>query len=306
MNIKECVDFINFWIRKERGAFYTIEESIELIDRGQVAYYNDLIPKYATSQIIKDSLSPFRAKYSFTPSNIINGLITIPNYTFRTGIKGLTITSLGFNKSITSVMSVDDSITVESLGNNFTNNIEDVIDDREIEFSSFINPYVTVTPNYQLGNVFINKYDDDGQTNYLDLLDITVQVNNIYYAVKMINEDELSNRLNSQLDPVNASNPVGEMVQLRRIQLYPKTNNYTGTVSYMRKPIKPVYGYTVIGGRTIQYDPATSTQLEWRESDINMVLLKALSSIGINLSDAEVSQFAEVKSQQNYQGVNHL
>jgi hypothetical protein len=96
------------------------------------------------------------------------------------------------------------------------------------------------------------------------------------------------------------------MTQLRKIQLYPKTNNYTGTVSYMRKPIKPVYGYTVVGGRTIEYDPATSTQLEWRESDVNMVLLKALSSIGINLSDAEVSQFAEVKSQQNYQGVNHL
>lgn len=306
MNIKECVDFINFWIRKERGAFYTIEESIELIDRGQVAYYNDLIPKYATSQIIKDSLSPFRAKYTFSPSNIINGVVTIPNYTFRTGIRGLTTTSLGFNKSITSVMEVNDNITVESLSNNFSNLIDTVNNSREIGFSNFIDPYVTITPNYQLGNVFINKYDDDGGTNYLDLLDITVKINNIYYAVKMVNEDELSNRLNSQLDPVNASNPVGEMVQLRKIQLYPNTNNYTGTVSYMRKPIKPVYGYTVVGGRTIQYNPATSTQLEWRESDVNMVLLKALSSIGINLSDAEVSQFAEIKSQQNYQGVNHL
>lgn len=306
MNIKECVDFINFWIRKERGAFYTIEESIELIDRGQVAYYNDLIPKYATSQIIKDSLSPFRAKYTFSPSNIIDGAITIPNYTFRTGIIGLTTTSIGFNKSITSVMDVNDNLTVESLGNNFSNLIDTVIDDREIGFNNFINPYVTVTPNYQLGNVFVDKYDDDGQTNYLDLLDISVRISNSYYAVKMVNEDELSNRLNSQIDPVSLSTPVGEVIQSRKIQLYPKVNNYTGTVSYMRKPIKPVYGYTVVGGRTIEYDPATSTQLEWRESDVNMVLLKALSSIGINLSDAEVSQFAEVKSQQNYQGVNHL
>jgi hypothetical protein len=306
MNIKECVDFINFWIRKERGAFYTIEESIELIDRGQVAYYNDLIPKYATSQIIKDSLSPFRAKYNFTSSDVVNGLVTVPNYTFRTGIIGLTTTSIGFNKSITSVMSVNDTIIVNSLGNNFSNLIDTIISDREIGFSNFINPYVTVTPNYQLGNVFINKYDDDGQTNYLDLLDISVNISNSYYAVKLVNEDELSNRLNSQIDPVSLSTPVGEMVQLRKIQLYPKVNNYVGTVSYMRKPIKPVYGYTIVGGRTIQYDPETSTQLEWRESDVNMVLLKALSSIGINLSDVEVSQFAEVKSQQNYQGVNHL
>jgi len=303
MNIKECVDFINFWIRKERGAFYNIEESIELIDRGQVAYYNDLIPKYATSQIIKDSLSPFRAKYSFTSANIVDGIVTIPNYTFRTGIKGLTTTSLGFNKSITSAMSANDKIKIESVTNNFTNDILSVTNDRQISFTATI---VSTTSNYELGNVFINKYNDDGQTNYLDLLDISIQVNGGYYAVKMINEDELSNRLNSQIDPVANATPVGEMIQLRKIQFYPKVNTYTGTVSYMRKPLKPVYGYTVTGGRTIVYDPATSTQLEWRESDINMVLLKALSSIGINLSDAEVSQFAELKSQQNYQGVNHL
>lgn len=303
MNIKECVDFINFWIRKERGAFYTIEESIELIDRGQVAYYNDLIPRYATSQIIKDSLSPFRAKYNFTSTNIVDGCITIPSYTFRTGIKGLTTTSLGFNKSITSAMSATDKIKVESVTNNFTNDILAVVNDRQISFTPTV---VSVTPNFELGNVFINKYNDDGQTNYLDLLDVSIQVNGIYYGVKMVNEDELSNRLNSQIDPVNTSSPVGEVLQLRKIQLYPKVNTYTGTISYMRKPIKPVYGYTVTGGRTIVYDPATSTQLEWRESDVNMVLLKALSSIGINLSDAEVSQFAEAKSQQNYQGVNHL
>jgi hypothetical protein len=303
MNIKECVDFINFWIRKERGAFYTIEESIELIDRGQVAYYNDLIPKYATSQIIKDSLSPFRAKYSFTSANIVDGIVTIPNYTFRTGIKGLTTTSLGFNKSITSAMSANDKIKIESVTNNFTNDILSVTNDRQISFTATI---VSTTSNYELGNVFINKYNDDGQTNYLDLLDISIQVNGGYYAVKMVNEDELSNRLNSQIDPVANTTPVGEMVQLRKIQFYPKVNTYTGTVSYMRKPLKPIYGYTIVGGRTIVYDPATSTQLEWRESDVNMVLLKALSSIGINLSDAEVSQFAELKSQQNYQGVNHL
>lgn len=303
MNIKECVDFINFWIRKERGAFYTIEESIELIDRGQVAYYNDLIPKYATSQIIKDSLSPFRAKYTFTSINIIDGCVTIPNYTFRTGIKGLTTTSLGFNKSITDVMSANDKIRVESVSNIFRDDILSVINSREIDFTA---TSVIVSPNYELGNIFINKYNDDGQTNYLDLLDVSIQVNGIYYAVKMVNEDELSNRLNSQIDPVIASAPVGEVSQLRKIQLYPKVNSYTGSVSYMRKPLKPVYGYSVVGGRTIVYDPATSTQLEWRESDINMVLLKALSSIGINLSDGEISQFAEVKSQQNYQGINHL
>jgi len=79
MNIKQCVDFLNFWIRKERGAFYTIPECMELIDAGQLAYYMDCKPKYATSQLIKDILAPFKKKYDFTPSSTISGYIVIPS-----------------------------------------------------------------------------------------------------------------------------------------------------------------------------------------------------------------------------------
>ena len=226
MNIKECVDFINFWIRKERGAFYTIEESVEVIDRGQLAYYNDIIPKYATSQIIKDTLAPFREKYIFAPGDTPSGLITIPD------------------------------------------------------------------------------------TQYLDLLSVQIEFTedgrDVYYPIKMENEDEMGDRLNSQIDPVKVSAPVGEMVGSRKIQLYPKVNIYTGTLSYMRRPVKPVYNYTVVGGRVIVYNPVGSVQLEWRDVDIDAILLKGLASIGINLSDQEVSQFAQAKSQENYQGVNHL
>ena len=89
------------------------------------------------------------------------------------------------------------------------------------------------------------------------------------------------------------------------IQLYPKVDQYTGFLNYMRRPLKPVYAYTVVG-RSITYLPQQSIQLEWRTNDINIILLKALSSIGINLSDQQVMQFSELKSQENYQGVNHL
>ena len=65
MNIKEAVDFLNFWIRKQRGSFYTIEECTEAIDRAQIAYYLDIKPKYATSQVVKDILSPFKYRFDF-------------------------------------------------------------------------------------------------------------------------------------------------------------------------------------------------------------------------------------------------
>jgi hypothetical protein len=240
MNIKEAVDYLNFWIRKERGAFYTIEESVNIIDLAQKAYFNDIMPKYATSQIVKDTLQPFKETFAFSPTTTTNGRITISD------------------------------------------------------------------------------------VNYYDLLDCTIQYiqdgRDTFYSVKMSNEDELADKLNSQINPPSSTAPVGQMFTTRlnsptfhqyiqyQIQLYPRQDVYDGFINYMRKPIKPVYATVPQppGSRLIVYDPANSIQLEWRDNDISIILLKALSSIGINMSDQEISQFAELKNQQNYQGVNHL
>jgi hypothetical protein len=241
MNIKEAVDYLNFWIRKERGAFYTIEESVNLIDIAQKAYFNDIMPRYATSQIVKDTLQPFKETQQFDPTTTTNGRITINNVDYY-----------------------------------------DLLD-------------CTIT------------YTQDGRDQF--------------YSIKMTNEDELADKLNSQINPPIPTAPVGQMFTTRlnsstfhqyvqyQIQLYPRQDIYTGFIYYMRKPVKPVYAYTTtppIGGRIINYDPLKSVQLEWRDNDITTILLKALASIGINMSDQEISQFAELKNQQNYQGVNHL
>lgn len=242
MNIKEAVDYLNFWIRKERGAFYTIEESVNIIDIAQNAYFNDIMPTYATSQIVKDTLQPFKETFTFSPTTTTNGRITI------------------------------------------------------------------------------------NDINYYDLLDCTIQYTqngrDTFYSIKMTNEDELADKLNSQINPPLPTAPVAQMFTTRdanqnvlyQIQFYPRQDIYDGFINYMRRPVKPIYGYSVVGGRVIEYNPSLynpitglgSRQLEWRNNDITLILLKALSSLGINLSDQEVSQFAELKTQQNYQGVNHL
>lgn len=223
MNIAEAVDFIQFWVNKRTNNWYTIDESIEVIHVGQLALYRDLKPKYATSQWVKDALSPFREVYNFTTA--VSGYVIVPD------------------------------------------------------------------------------------TDYLDLLDLQIyfQISNrtVYAPVKLINEDERANRLNSQIDPVTATSPIGEQVAPRTFLLYP-ASVYNGNVTYLRMPVKPVYGYTVISGRVIVYDPNTSTQLEWRETEQIPVLLKGLQSMGINLSDQEVQNFAQIKSQDNWQGINRL
>ena len=138
-------------------------------------------------------------------------------------------------------------------------------------------------------------------------IQIFFQVSNrtVYAPIKLVNEDERAKRLNSQIDPVTATSPIGEQIGLRTFRLYP-ASIYNGNATYLRRPVKPVYGYTVISGRVIVYDPNTSTQLEWRETEHIPLLLKGLQSLSINLSDAEIQNFAQIKTQDNWQGINRL
>jgi hypothetical protein len=304
MNIKDCVDFINFWIRKERGSFLTIDESVAVIDRGQIAYYNDLIPKYAVSQIIKDTLMPFKEKYDFTTAAADPQLVTIPEL-FQSSVRTASAASVGTTINVTSTLGLTIGQVVIVTGGAGLFQPGTIITSiiNATSFTVNIEPITAIATGNSI-TTFIYK-------EYLDLLDLTIQYpggvsGTAYYSVKMTNEDELADKLNSQINPPSINLPVGIMFQRRSIQLYPANTIYTGFVHYMRRPVKPVYGYSVIGGRSIVYNPSQSVQLEWKDTDVNFILLKALSSIGINLSDQEASQFAEMKSQENYQGVNHL
>lgn len=227
MDISDVFDRLNFFINKFTGSWFTIPELENLTDSGQLALYSDYKPRYATSQLIKDALSPFRAFYNFTPADMISGYIIVP-------------------------------------------------------------------PN----------------SGYLDLLDIQIQfqISNrtFYFPVDLINEDERANRLNSQIDPVTVTSPVGEQAAPRYFRLYPVGNTYTGTVTYFKRPIKPVFGYSVVSGRIIVYDVDTSTQLLWRDTEITPLILKCLQIVGINLTSADIANFAQAKTQENWQGVNRL
>lgn len=223
MDLNDQINFLNFWIAKERGAYYTIAELESLLDFGQMSVFDDLYQKYATSQRIKDALAPFKSVYNFT--TLTSGYVIVP--------------------------------------------------------------------------------DDD----YIKFLDLQIYFNisdrRVYYPVKLINEDERADRLNSQIDPVTSTSPIGEQTAVKTFRLYP-AHAYNGNVTYLGRPVKPVFGYNVISGRVIVYNPATSTQLEWGQDWINTILIKALKSIGINIKEADVSGFAEAASQANYTGLNMM
>jgi len=141
LNLQDIFALLNFYINKYTGSFYTVTELSDALDAGQMALYSDYKPKYATSQLSKEILAPFKETYNFT--TLVSGYVIVPD------------------------------------------------------------------------------------ADYLDLLDIQIyfQISDrtIYYPIKLINEDERADRLNSQLDPVTITSPIGE-------QTAPKTSQTRTTL----------------------------------------------------------------------------
>lgn len=143
--------------------------------------------------------------------------------------------------------------------------------------------------------------------NYLNLLalyTIRIDDNSIPHrrAVEIVNEEELAIRTESQVVPVTLDDPIGVIKTTWDIQLYP-AQPQSGVVMYLRAPLTPVYAYSVVSGRVIVYNQGLSTQLEWSDKDQETIILIALNGLGINLSENDVLQWSELKTQQNFTSV---
>ena len=108
------------------------------------------------------------------------------------------------------------------------------------------------------------------------------------YDVEFPNEDELAQRRNSQTNPPTRTAPIADIVNIGWYNLYPAVV-HSGTIYYLIRPQKPVYGYSQTG-RAITYNPATSTQLQWTEPYQNLVIFLALRFLGINLNNEYLNQ----------------
>lgn len=113
--------------------------------------------------------------------------------------------------------------------------------------------------------------------------------------VRFLNEDELALALKSQLRVVSTSNPIAIDASVG-FRLYPAATQ-TGFYNYLRRPAAPVLGYTQ-SGRTITYDPLTSTQLEFTDVYINNIMSRALKFWGINMAEQDIQQFAQIQTQE--------
>ena len=145
--------------------------------------------------------------------------------------------------------------------------------------------------------------------------------------VKVINEDQLAERLISQLAEPTNSSPIAILGDGgNKIQLFPEVE-ISGHMMYLERPVKPFFSF-IVDGRKVIHNPSTSatldhtavnaltgqngaavaagasttlaasTDLNWPADCINDIISRALTVLGVHLEDQGVQQYSELKTQQ--------
>ncbi|GAB3024418.1 hypothetical protein GCM10027051_31330 [Niabella terrae] len=103
-----------------------------------------------------------------------------------------------------------------------------------------------------------------------------------YRGVKIVNEDELSPRLESQVRKVDSAYPVLVVLGGSRYQMYPN-EPIAVRVSYLRRPMVPVFNYTLEAGSQVVFNPVGSVAPEWSDVLADAVIVRAIAVLGVNL-----------------------
>lgn len=141
-----------------------------------------------------------------------------------------------------------------------------------------------LTPNSTTG---IAAYPDD-----FEMADAMWGVYNIY-NIRFVNQPRLQSFQGSSIDPVE-ENPI-YLLRWEGFQFYPEHIGLA-KLSYFRKPPSIVWGYVPDSNGVPVWNPATSQDPVWSETDMMNIISRALRLVGVNLDANQVTQFAnEIK-----------
>lgn len=113
-------------------------------------------------------------------------------------------------------------------------------------------------------------------------------------SVRPVDDFELSNILGSSIVAPTKEYPVLAFYQ-EGVQYHPKDIGSVDFV-YLRRPRKGLWAYTTPTSKP-EYDSANSIDLEWPEQVFNEIAVRILSFVGINLREADLTQYSEGKRQ---------
>lgn len=136
-------------------------------------------------------------------------------------------------------------------------------------------------------------------------------------VVDFLSEDQWANRISSKLLTPSATEPIakiltkgGEVEGIAAdgilevltfadnvfVQLWPR-QGYNLECIYLRRPATPNYVFTT-SGRTETYNAGSSTQMEWNDQALTVIMELAINILAENLQDQSLAQHTEIKNQQ--------
>lgn len=141
--------------------------------------------------------------------------------------------------------------------------------------------------------------DSSGQFVYPSDYYHVASVRHLYYVnniavpvpVEEITNNELGEMLMSQVAPATTKYPKVSYYD-SYLQFFPKSVKAI-QFDYLRRPVTPVWAYTVVNGRPV-YDPTLSVNLEVYDEFQNEIVAMMLSLYGANISSQQVVQFSQL------------
>ena len=113
-----------------------------------------------------------------------------------------------------------------------------------------------------------------------------------HYNIRFIQQDRQDAYLHSSIDPISLTENQVYLINHEGFNFFPE-NIGSARLSYVRTPPSIVWGYVLDSNNRPVYNPATSQQPVWGDTDMMQIIVRALSLVGVNLQLGVVMQYAE-------------
>lgn len=143
------------------------------------------------------------------------------------------------------------------------------------------------------------------QTGLLPSVDAVLDVDPVHLDagdnnIKLVTHDQLANRVNSQVCPVDENNIVAVMVE-KGFEIYEngaleEKGAYALSLVYIYRPVAPHWGFTMINDQPVHNPSSSNTkQLTLPTKTHRELAQRILSYIGMSLRDKDPVTYAEAK-----------
>lgn len=127
-------------------------------------------------------------------------------------------------------------------------------------------------------------------TDYVQTSSVRYQYGDKQVELQEVNDGDLGEYLGGDLLTPTKQYPIFCNYS-DRLQFYPKDLSRV-FFTYLRKPVTPVWGFTVVNNRPV-YDPATSTDFDYTSENLNEIVIRIVKLYGISIREAELNAFAQ-------------